>query len=158
MNRALLAEAPAAVWSPSPDRPAYLVTVGRDGRPNSVRIGSPLVRQERRGDLQVTITLGVPEARARRFDWSCRSADRRTGALCDESPAPDGTRMKVQTSVGRDGSVRHRVDVELPEAGRLQLDVSNRSGKTDHRPASDAPLLMGEARAVAQNIATRIGS
>ncbi|MCM0674629.1 hypothetical protein NCC78_08005 [Micromonospora phytophila] len=160
VNQALLAEAPDAVWSPSPGHPAYLVKAGRDGRPISVRIGSPLVRDERRGDLQVTITLGASgaaEPEARRFDWSCRSADRRQGALCDESSAPDGTRTRIQTSVGRDGSVRHRVDVELPAAGRLQLDVSNISGQAEDPPASDAPLLMEEARAVALNIAARIG-
>ncbi|WP_433388743.1 hypothetical protein [Micromonospora sp. KLBMP9576] len=102
----------------------------------------------------MTITFGP---QARHFDWSCRSADRRRGQLCDETPAPDGTRTKVQ-SVGTGGSVRHRVDVELLAGGRLQLDVSNAAGKAEAAPASDAPLLMEQARAVALGVAVQIGS
>ncbi|MDO3703503.1 hypothetical protein Q3W71_17675 [Micromonospora sp. C28SCA-DRY-2] len=147
VRQALRAEFPDAVWGASP---AHSVRTGRDGRTTSVQVGAPLVHQGRRGELRVRVSFGPPS-----FDWSCRSADRRTGALCDESPAPDGTRTKVQTSVGRDGSVRHRVDVELPEHGRLRLDVHNGSGAVP--PAADAPLLMEEAQAVALDVAARIG-
>jgi hypothetical protein len=77
--------------------------------------------------------------------------------MCEASREPDGVRTKIQTSVGAGGSVRHRIDVELPDVGRLRLDVSNDSGADRGRPAQpDSPLMMEEARAMALHVGGRI--
>lgn len=163
VDQALREIVPGAAWTGPPEfrRPAYLYEEGRDGRLISATVGSRLVHQGRGGMLRVTISLGPAGSAAPgqpSFDWSCGSADRRRGAMCEASREPDGVRTKIETSVDTAGMVRHRVDVELPEGGRLQLDVSNTSGKAAAPPVSDAPLLMEEARAVALNIAAGIGS
>jgi hypothetical protein len=162
VDQALGESAPGAAWTGRPDRrrPGHVYQQRRDGRLVSVTVGSPVVHQGRSGVLRVRISLDPPGSAgpgAAAFDWSCGSADRRRGAMCEASREPDGVRTKIQTSVGAGGSVRHRIDVELPDVGRLRLDVSNDSGTGRGRPAQpDSPLMMEEARAVALNVAGRI--
>ncbi|WP_091100856.1 hypothetical protein [Micromonospora citrea] len=155
VDQALAESAPGATWT-GPREPAHLDRKVRNGGQASTTVGARLVHQGRDGVLHVTISLD-PAGTPAPFDWSCRDADRRRGALCEASREPDGVRAKIQTSVDPDGIVRHRVDVELPEVGRLRLDVSNDSGTDPGRPAQpDAPLVMEEARAVALNVSGRI--
>ncbi|MFG3706927.1 hypothetical protein ACGF7U_19665 [Micromonospora sp. NPDC047670] len=160
VDQALRESVPAPTWTGPRDRwlPGHLHREGRDGSRNSATVGTRLVHQGRDGTLHVTINLDPAGAPAP-FDWSCRDADRRRGAMCEASREPDGVRTKIQTSVGAGGIVRHRVDVELPDVGRLRLDVSNDSGIEPGRPVQpDAPLGMEEARAVALNVSGRIAS
>lgn len=162
VDQALRESAPGAVWTGQPDRrrPGYVYQQRRDGRLASVTVGSPVVHQGRSGVLHVRISLDPPGSAGpgrAAFDWSCGSADRRRGAMCEASREPDGVRTKIQTSVGARGSVRHRIDVELPDVGRMRLDVSNDSGPDRGRPAHpDSPLMMEEARAMALHVAGRI--
>ncbi|MGW4499300.1 hypothetical protein ACWENR_11900 [Micromonospora sp. NPDC004336] len=158
VDQALAESAPGATRTGPRDSrlPGHPHRAGRDGRQPSATVGTRLVHQGRDGVLRLTISLD-PAGTPAPFDWTCRDADRRRGAMCEASREPDGVRTRLQTSVDPGGIVRHRVDVELPDVGRLRLDVSNDSGTDPVRPAQpDAPLVMEEVRAVALNVSGRI--
>ncbi|MEU9505460.1 hypothetical protein AB0D32_04155 [Micromonospora sp. NPDC048170] len=154
VDQALHAEAPGAAWIRRPSRAQVHDRTARNG-PVTVQVGSTLRHQGRQGVLTVALTLGGSGPSAP-FDWSCKAVGRGGSVMCEASDAPAGARTRAQTSVGADGSVRHLVDVELRNAGRLRLDVANDARARSE--LSDSPLLMEEARAVALHVVARLAS